>query len=162
MPIIELTTIIDADINICFDLARSIDLHSISTKKTKEQAIAGVTTGLIGFNETVTWQATHFGVRQKLTSRITAYERPFHFRDEQVKGAFDYIKHDHLFRTYNNTTIMTDRFDFGSPLGILGNIFNRLVLTTYLKKFLEKRNQVIKEYAENGTWKTLLRENIIS
>lgn len=158
MPIIELTTIIDADINICFDLARSIDLHSISTKKTKEQAIAGVTTGLIGFNETVTWQATHFGVRQKLTSRITAYERPFHFRDEQVKGTFDYIKHDHLFRTHNNTTIMTDRFDFGSPFGVLGNIFNRLVLTTYLKKFLEKRNQVIKEYAENGTWKTLLRE----
>ncbi|MFC6102807.1 SRPBCC family protein [Olivibacter domesticus] len=48
MPVIELTTLIDADINICFDLARSIDLHTISTKKTKEQAIAGVTTGLIG------------------------------------------------------------------------------------------------------------------
>ncbi|MGH2623637.1 MAG: SRPBCC family protein [Sphingobacterium sp.] len=153
-----MTTIINADINICFDLARSIDLHTISTKKTNEKAIAGVTTGLIGLNETVTWQATHFGVRQKLTSRITAYERPFHFRDEQIKGTFDYIKHDHLFRTHNNTTIMTDRFDFGSPFGVLGNIFNSLVLTAYLKKFLEKRNQVIKEYAENGTWKMLLRE----
>jgi len=158
VPVIELTTLIDADINICFDLARSIDLHTISTKNTKEQAIAGLTTGLIGLNETVTWQATHFGVRQKLTSRITAYESPFHFRDEQLKGTFDYIKHDHFFKTHNNTTIMTDRFDFGSPLGILGNIFNRLVLTAYLKKFLEKRNQVIKEYAENGTWKMLLKE----
>ena len=56
MPKIEITTAIKAPLEICFDLARSIDLHKISTAKSKEQAIAGVTSGLIGMNETVTWQ----------------------------------------------------------------------------------------------------------
>lgn len=80
MPVIELETFINADIETCFDLSRSIDLHSLSTAQTKEKAIKGRTSGLIGAGETVTWQATHFGVHQQLTSKITAYARPFHFR----------------------------------------------------------------------------------
>jgi ligand-binding SRPBCC domain-containing protein len=65
--------------------------------------------------ETVTWEATHFGVRQKLTSRITGFVRPIFFRDEQVKGAFKYIRHDHRFEQVGDKVIMTDTFDFGSP-----------------------------------------------
>ena len=45
---------------------------------------------------------------------------------------------------------MTDVFEFESPFGIIGRIFNRLVLTNYMRKFLVNRNQVIKEYAELG------------
>jgi len=38
MPQIELETIINSEIEICFDLSRSIDLHKISTAATKEKA----------------------------------------------------------------------------------------------------------------------------
>lgn len=148
MPTIRLETIIDARIELCFDLSTSIDLHKLSTGKTNEQAIAGRTSGLIRMNETVTWQATHFGIRQKLTSKITAYERPFHFRDEMLKGAFKSICHDHYFEEKDEQTMMTDVFCFESPLGFMGRIFNRLVLTKYLTRFLEERNALIKEYAE--------------
>ena len=51
MPKIKLKTIIHADIEICFDLARSIDLHSISTAKTDEKAVDGKMKGLIELNE---------------------------------------------------------------------------------------------------------------
>lgn len=156
MPIIQLETIINAPVEICFDLSRSIDLHTVSTAQTKERAIAGVTKGLIGYNESVTWQATHLGIRQKLTSTITAYNRPFHFYDEQVKGVFKKIKHDHYFEEKDNAVLMTDVFLFESPLGLLGNIFNKIILTNYLKKFLFERNQLIKEYAETEKWKELL------
>ncbi len=149
MPTITLTTVIHADINTCFDLSRSIDLHCISTSGTNEKAIAGVTTGLIGADETVTWQATHFGIRQQLTSKITAYNRPFLFRDEQITGAFTYIKHDHIFSTDGEVTIMMDHFDYGVPYGVFGKIFDKLILHNYLKQFLTKRNLIIKEYAEN-------------
>jgi len=47
MPVITLDTHIRSNIEICFDLSRSIDLHQISTAKTKERAIDGVTRGLI-------------------------------------------------------------------------------------------------------------------
>ena len=156
MPRIELETFINADIETCFDLARSIDLHSISTSKTNEKAIDGRTRGLIELNEFVTWEATHFGVRQKLTSKITAFERPFHFRDEQLKGIFKSIKHDHYFEQKNEGTLMKDIFVYEAPFRLLGRIVEQLILTNYLKKFLVERNAIIKKYAETDLYKTLL------
>ena len=112
MPKIELTTEIFSTIEICFDLSRSIDLHKISTVKTNEQAIAGTTTGLINLNEFVTWQATHFGIRQRLTSIITAFDRPAYFKDEQQKGSFKSFYHEHKFEQLNEKVIMKDVFEF--------------------------------------------------
>ncbi len=51
---------------------------------------------------------------------------------------------------------MKDIFEFQSPFGIFGKIFNELILTKYLRKLLIDRNKVIKEFAETGKWKTLL------
>ncbi len=158
MPKIEIITEINSTIDICFDLSRSIDLHKISTAKTNEEAIAGRTTGLINLNETVTWQATHFGVRQKLTSQITAFNRPFFFKDEQINGVFKFMIHEHKFNEIDNKVIMIDIFEFESPFGILGKFFNKIILTNYLKKLLSDRNQLIKKYAETEKWKVVLNE----
>ena len=120
-----------------------------STKSTDESAIAGVTTGLIGLGEQVTWQANHFCVRQKLTTRITAFSRPDHFRDSQVRGAFKRFDHDHFFFQVNDLlTRMVDQFDYESPLGIVGRVADLLFLEKYMRKLLQKRNDVIKEEAE--------------
>jgi ligand-binding SRPBCC domain-containing protein len=157
MPAIELVTIIKAPIEICFDLSRSIDLHKISTAHTHEQAIRGKTTGLIALHETVTWQAVHFGIKQQLTSKITAYERPYYFVDEQIKGAFKSFHHEHIFEKQMDTVVMKDVFTFKAPLGILGVIFNKLILIRYLKKLLLRRNSIIKEYAETNKWMHVLK-----
>jgi ligand-binding SRPBCC domain-containing protein len=157
MPTIQLETRINAPIEICFDLARSIDLHKISISKSRETAIAGTTTGLINLGESVTWQATHFGVRQKLTSKITAFDRPYHFRDEQVKGAFRFFVHDHYFEIREGIVVMSDVFEFRSPFGFIGSIFDKIVLTNYLTQLLRSRNEVIKAYAETTNWKTVLK-----
>lgn len=158
MPIIYLQTKIKSTIEICFDLSRSLDLHKISTAHTKEKAIDGVTTGLINLNEFVTWQAVHFGIKQKLTSKITAFERPFYFRDEQVKGAFKFIIHDHYFETKNDEVIMKDIFSFQSPFGFSGRLADKFILTGYLTKLLVNRNNIIREFAETLKWKGILSE----
>jgi ligand-binding SRPBCC domain-containing protein len=156
MPIIELTTEIKSTIEICFDLSRSIDLHKISTAYTNEEAIAGKTKGLIQLNESVTWQASHFGIKQKLTSKITAFDRPNYFVDEQTKGIFKSIVHQHKFELVPNGILMKDIFEFHSPFGVFGKVFNKLILTSYLEKLLINRNQIIKEFAETGKWKEVL------
>ncbi|MBT1695946.1 SRPBCC family protein [Fulvivirgaceae bacterium PWU4] len=148
MPIIELRTTIHAPVERCFDLARSIDLHKQSTEGTHEEAIAGVTSGLIGFGEQVTWRAKHFGITQTLTSKITAFQYPHHFRDEMLNGAFRMIRHDHHFEATAGSTIMYDKFEFESPGGIVGVLFNKLILIRYLRNLLIKRNQMIKTVAE--------------
>jgi ligand-binding SRPBCC domain-containing protein len=156
MPIIKIETAINSTIEICFDLSRSIDLHQISTAATKEKAIAGKTSGLINLDEYVTWEATHFGISQKLTSKITQFNRPFHFRDEQLHGIFKYFIHDHTFEAAGGKVIMADLFDFQSPYWLAGKLFNTIILTGYLRKLLLQRNQVIKEYAEGDRWKALI------
>jgi len=148
MPRIELTLDIRAPIDRCFDLARNVDVHVQSTASTKERAVAGVTSGLMHLGDEVTWEARHLGVRQRLTTRITAYERPYYFRDSQVQGAFARFDHDHHFETLpDGRTRMRDVFDYTSPLGLLGVIADRLFLTRYMRRFLLRRNQVIAHLA---------------
>jgi ligand-binding SRPBCC domain-containing protein len=156
MSKIELTTIINAPVARCFDLARSIDLHKISTIGTNEEAVAGIMTGLIGMGEHVSWRAKHFGITQHLTSEITAFQWPSHFRDEMLKGPFKIIVHDHLFERYGSSTRMLDIFEFESPCGVLGRVANQLLLTRYLRKLLQKRNMIIKDFAETEKWKSVL------
>jgi len=149
MPVIRLTTPISAPIEVCFDLARSIDLHLDSMKASGERAVSGVTQGLIGLNEEVTWEALHFGIRQRLTSRITSFERPHRFQDSMVRGAFRRFHHDHLFAHAAGVTTMTDLFDYESPWGLLGRVANALFLDRYLRRILTDRAAVIRAAAES-------------
>lgn len=159
MPIIQISTKIKAPKEVCFDLSRSIDLHQVSMRQTNEKAIAGRTSGLIELGEEVTWKATHFGIQQKLTAKITHFDYPNFFRDEMVKGAFKKFAHDHIFLEKNGETEMQDVFDFESPFGWIGKIFNQLILESYMTQLLTKRNQMIKEIAENGKWKEILKKS---
>lgn len=148
METIYLTTIIKAPIEICFDLARDIDAHQLSTSKTQEKVIAGKMSGLCELGDTITWQAVHFGIRQKLTVKITQMNKPFSFEDQMQQGIFASMKHIHHFKTVENTTIMTDEFIFEAPLGILGIIAEKLFLKTYMTNFLKVRNETLKSLAE--------------
>ncbi|MEE1897655.1 SRPBCC family protein [Flavobacterium rakeshii] len=150
MPVITIATFIAAPIQVVFDLSRSIDLHKLSTIQTNEVAIAGKTSGLIGEGESVTWRARHFGFYQVLTSKITFFDSPNKFTDEMVNGAFKSFVHQHYFEDKNGVTVMIDVFDYESPLGLLGKMANGLFLKQYMKRLLEKRNQTIKEFAEDS------------
>ena len=154
MPLIEIKTLIDADMQTCFDLSRNIDFHKESLKHSNEKAIAGKTSGLIGLNEWVTWEAIHFGIKQQLTSKITAFNSPYNFVDEMVSGAFKSFKHEHIFQSsFDNKfnidyTLMIDRFYFESPFGLLGKLVNVIFLKRYVTNLLKTRNRFLKIKAE--------------
>ncbi len=156
MPVIELSTVIHAPRERVFDLARSIDAHQDSTGGTEERAVAGVTKGLIGMKGEVTWEARHFGVKQRLSVRVTAFDRPKHFRDVMISGAFKSMSHDHTFEEHPAGTLMSDRFEFRSPLGILGALVDRAFLASYMRRFIVRRNEVLKQLAESAEWSRYL------
>jgi ligand-binding SRPBCC domain-containing protein len=150
MPHIELVTVIAAPIERVFDLSRDIDMHQRSLTRHGEAAVAGRTAGLIEEGEEVTWQAVHFGVRQRLTTRISSMRRPTHFRDSMVSGAFKRLDHDHYFESATGgRTFMKDVLDYTSPLGPLGRITDALVLERYMRSLLGERNAAIKRIAES-------------
>ncbi|MFN8265387.1 MAG: SRPBCC family protein [Chitinophagaceae bacterium] len=158
MPRIHLTTFIAAPQEVVFDLSRHIGLHKISQQDHKEEAINGVTSGLIKEGDFVTWRAHHLYKTRFLKIRITKMDRPSFFEDEMEKGDFVSFRHEHHFKPAQNGTIVIDILDFESPYGLAGKIMNRLYLTGYLKNLLQQRNKVIKDYAESNKWKALLTE----
>jgi len=122
-----------------FNLARSIDAHLDSQADAGEQAVAGVTMGLIGAGQEVTWRARHFGVPIRMTSRLTSMEFPERFVDEQVRGPFKAFRHVHEFEATASGSVMTDRVEFTAPFGLLGRIVEKLVLHRYLERLIVER-----------------------
>jgi hypothetical protein len=131
MALITLKTEIKAPAERCFDLSLSVDIHVKSTARTGERAIAGVTSGLMKYGDTVTWRAKHLGVTQNLTSTIGYYDRPRMFVSEMTKGAFKKLYHEHIFEA-------------------------RGAVKRYMQGFLEERNETIKNIAESEEWRKYL------
>lgn len=126
-----------------FDLARSIDLHVESQRGSAERAVAGVTSGLIGLGQQVTWRARHFGIPLTMTSRVTRLDFPESFTDEQVRGPFASFRHVHGFEATPTGSVMTDSVEFTAPLGVLGRLAEKLVLARYLERLIVRRGRYL-------------------
>ena len=159
MQLIELETTIAAPLERCFLLSLSIDLHMASTAQSSERAIAGVTHGIIGPNQTVTWRGRHFGLMLTHTSLIDRYDPPHYFRDVMVKGHFRSFEHEHSFQPVEeNRTVMRDSLRFSAPFGVAGSLTEQFLLRRYFIKFLQARTAVIRRVAESPTheWRDYL------
>jgi ligand-binding SRPBCC domain-containing protein len=153
-----LETLIAAPVDRCFDLARSIDLHMASTDWTGKRAIAGITSGLIGPGQEVTWEGRYFGLTLHHASRITQYDRPCHFQDCMLRGRFRRFCHDHYFDSSDGGTVMRDEMEFAAPYGMIGWMVERAVLKSHMADLLESRNNTIKVTAEGEEWRRYLSQ----
>jgi ligand-binding SRPBCC domain-containing protein len=149
MPIIKHKQFIQAPAEVCFDLARNVNIHTKTTAKTKEKAVGGVMKGLLEEGDTVTWEATHFGIKQRLTAKVTHMEKPIKFVDIMVKGAFSSFTHTHQFVEVKDGTLMIDTFEYKSPFGVIGLINDKLFLEKYMTVFITSRAKELKKIAEN-------------
>lgn len=146
------STRVEAPVDRCLDLARSVDLHTESLSHSRERAVAGKVTGLLDLGDEVTWEASHFGLTHRLTSRIVEYDRPHRFVVEMLKGPFASHTHEFRFRASGPAaTIMDEVFQFQSPFGVLGRLVDALVMTRYLKRLMCARNDYLKRIAEQPT-----------
>lgn len=146
MPTVHVETYIQAPIELCFDLSRSVEMHD-------EPPVAGVTSGLLELNDIATWESVHFGRRHSLTSQISEMERPYRFVDVLIRGRFEKLCHIHTFQPKDQGTLMIDDLEFSSP-GRLARLGDKLLLRHYMRGVLLKRNQHIKQVAESDmAWK---------
>jgi ligand-binding SRPBCC domain-containing protein len=148
VPTLRFTTEIAAPVRTCFDLSRSIDLHLESMLASRERAVGGVTSGLIGAGQEVSWEAHHLGVRWRMTSKITEFEPPHRFVDEMVRGPFASFRHEHRFAAAGpDGTVMTDVVDVRMGLGPIGPLAD-VFAAAYLRRLLRIRNAAIRARAE--------------
>jgi hypothetical protein len=156
----EETTFIEAPIDRVFDLSRSVEVHLLANVHGNEQALAigGVTTGLTGLGQQVTWRAKHFGFWHNLTSEVTAMESPTYFQVTMIKGVFRSMRADHRLRSLpSGVTELKDMFAIAAPLPILGRMAEALFLRRYMMALNRERNAVIRQLAESEDWRRYLQ-----
>ncbi|MBG0563885.1 SRPBCC family protein [Actinoplanes sp. NEAU-A11] len=148
---IEVVSVINAAAATVFDLELDIDVHAESLAKSRETATTTTGRRQLGLGDEVTFGARHFGRRWNMTSRITAYNRPYHFVDEQTRGPFRALRHEHYFEDLGDIrTRMIDRMTIRAPLGPLGAVATRMLLAPHLRRLLVERAAHIKRLAETA------------
>jgi ligand-binding SRPBCC domain-containing protein len=146
---VEVVTLLRATPESVFDLELDADVHAASMAASGETATTSTGRPALRLGDEVTFTARHFGVAWRLTGRVTEYDRPRRFVDEQVRGPFRELRHEHLFEPVDGgTTRMTDRISFTAPLGPAGAVVARSVLAPYLRRLLEQRAAYVRELAE--------------
>ncbi len=155
----EFKTFVKAPQDRVFDLARSIDLHLSGFESGRHYVIGGVTHGLIGPGEQVQWRGKAFGIWWKHRSEIVVYDRPRHFCDTMVAGAFKKYRHDHYFETQGNGTEMKDVVEFEAPAGPIGTLVEHALIHGYLYRLIAQRSESIRSAAESDLWKKFIPKN---
>ena len=150
MPTIVLDIRIAAPIELCFDLARDVETHLRTSGSTGELAVGEKTTGLLELGDEITWEAVHFGVRQRLTSRIVELDRPRRFVDEMVRGAFASFRHVHEFADERGSVRVRETFTWRSPLGLLGVLADKVAVERHMRSFLGEKQSGLKAIAERA------------
>ena len=148
MVTIRTTTQIDAPLERCFRLSLSVDLEKNATGR---QAIDGVTRGLIGPGETITWSED--GLNLHLHQTLIDIWRPFsYFRDVMVEGPFGAFEHDHHFAVMDDGTRIRDEVRFTARPGIFSHATESLFLRRRVLNLLRLRNIMLKQVAESEEW----------
>jgi ligand-binding SRPBCC domain-containing protein len=148
MPTIVLETFIAAPAQVCFDLVRDVRVHTRTTARTHDMAASGTTARPIGLGQTVTFEGTHLGVRQRLKVEVVEFERPLLFVDEMIEGAFKSFRHVHEFIDDRGSTLMRDTLEWKSPFGLIGKVFDKLLLERHMAELVTTRNAELKRLAE--------------
>lgn len=142
--------LIHAPLERCFDLTRSIDVHTYTSRHIVGRAVGGKTSGLAEFDDTTTWSAKFFGLRFHLTTKVIKLNAPFAFSERLERGLFKRFEHDYTLRDLGNgVTELEDAFTFVSPLGFLGTFVDNNILKPVMQRTMESRLDDIKHLAEN-------------
>lgn len=141
----EMTSTFDVPIGQVFERSLDVDFHQQSMAASGEEIVGGVSSGLMGLGDTVTWRAKHFGIWWRMTSIISEFDAPTYFVDQQLKGPFKRFRHEHHFAEGpNGSTTMRDVIEYAAPAGPLGRVVERLVLDRHLQALITLRNDELR------------------
>ena len=156
MTTVRVETLLPASPEAAFDLAADLEEHVRSAGTSGERIVATTAAGRpIRLGDEVTFEARHLGLRWRLTSRITAHDRPRCLVDETIRSPFRSFRHEHLFEPVpiesGEGTRMIDVLTFSAPLGAL----TEPILARHLERFLRTRNAHLKKAAESTLSKSI-------
>lgn len=88
----------------------------------------------------VRWESLH-----------TAYDPPYSFEDQQVRGPFRSWRHRHMVEAHPDGAMLIDDVEYEPPLGMLGRLFGRIIIERRLRRLFDYRHLVTRESCERLT-----------
>lgn len=76
-----------------------------------------------------------------MTVKVTAFDRPRRFVDQQLRGPFRAFVHEHRFEDTPDGCRMIETLTVAAP--VLGVLAERLVLVPYLRRLIRQRNRAL-------------------
>jgi ligand-binding SRPBCC domain-containing protein len=156
MVTIRTVTWIDAPVERCFLLARSVDFQLASSKYKKVKIVAGVQSGLLELGDTVTWQGRMFGLGRSHTNRVEILRPSSLLSERMVVGGFKFYEHERHFAAMDDGTRIKDEVRFSAGWGPVGWLAEPVILRRRVAALLRWRNEALKEVAESDVWKHFL------
>jgi ligand-binding SRPBCC domain-containing protein len=147
MPVFETETLLACPPEKVFDfLARPANLLLVSPPELKMRLVDGPERLALGARITV--QGSKFGIAQKVTSEVTAFEEGVQFTDAQVQGPFGRFVHTHQVEPADGGTRMLDRIEYEAPGGLLGLVLTNNRIRQDLEALAAYRARRFKELLE--------------
>lgn len=94
-------------------------------------------------NALINYKIKILGIPLYWTTKITDYNPPLSFTDEQLKGPYSLWRHTHVFVECNGGTLMTDEVLYSIPYGIFGEIAHKIYVKKELENIFKFREKVI-------------------
>ena len=85
------------------------------------------------------------GIPLRWRTKITRWNPPFDFVDEQLSGPYRLWRHLHEFETHGDRTLMRDTVDYALPLGPLGQLAHWAWVRRDLDKIFDYRFAKVEE-----------------
>jgi ligand-binding SRPBCC domain-containing protein len=86
-----------------------------------------------------TIQTSKFGISQKITSGVIAFEDGVGFIDSQVVGPFAKFEHSHRVESHEAGTLLRDRIEFAAPGGLMGMLLTNSRILRHIESLNEYR-----------------------
>ena len=87
-----------------------------------------------------------YGVVREISHRISEFDSPRRFVEEQVEGPMTAWSHEHLFEPTANGVIIVDRITFLPPGGMLGLLINDHKIRDSLEAGFDHRHQYLEKH----------------
>lgn len=87
-----------------------------------------------------------FGIPLNWSSELKFIHPPFFFVDTQIEGPYKVWHHQHILKEINkNQTEMIDIVNYKLPLGIFGNLLNKLFIRKKVENIFSYRSKMLDE-----------------
>ena len=83
-------------------------------------------------------------------TKITKFEPPYVFVDEQLRGPYKKWVHTHTFEAKGDSTVMFDRVEYDLYGWFLKSIIHNFFVKNSVKKIFKYRKKVLGEYFEQN------------